>query len=193
MRASANSVKELCQVRYDEIIEFHRLNDGANEFVSKFGEFSQDYVNQISAEIEERMLEDGDRKPVVKRMFSIIVEGLQNIRLHGEKDKDGNQTSFFLLLRNEAQYFIYLGNLVLNKNITKIEDRISQVNSMDKDQVKELYLSVLTDGVISSKGGAGLGFITMSMKSLNELNGTFVKIDDEISHYDLCVKLDRQK
>jgi hypothetical protein len=64
---------------------------------------------------------------------------------------------------------------------------------MDKVQVKELYLSVLTNGVISNKGGAGLGFITMSMKSLNQLDGSFVEIDDEISHYDLKIKLDRKK
>jgi hypothetical protein len=193
MRASANSVIELCRERYDDILEYHRLNDGAEEFVSQFGEFSQDYVNQASSEIEERMLEDGDRKVVVKRMFSIIVEGLQNIRLHGEKDKEGNQTSFFLLLRNEDHYFIYLGNLVLKNNVEKIQARINQVNEMDKVQVKELYLSVLTNGVISNKGGAGLGFITMSMKSLNQLDGSFVEIDDEISHYDLKIKLDRKK
>jgi hypothetical protein len=183
----------MCQERYDDILEYHRVNDGAHEFVSKFGEFSQDYVNQVSSEIEERMLEDGDRKVVVKRMFSIIVEGLQNVRLHGEKDKEGNQTSFFMLLRNDEHYFIYLGNLVLNKNVDKIKGRIDQVNAMDKDQVKELYLSVLTNGVISSKGGAGLGFITMSMKSLNDLEGCFVNIDEEICHYDLRVKLNRQK
>lgn len=193
MRASANSVIELCRERYDDILEYHRLNDGAEEFVSQFGEFSQDYVNQVSSEIEERMLEDGDRKVVVKRMFSIIVEGLQNIRLHGEKDKEGNQTSFFLLLRNDDHYFIYLGNLVLKNNVEKIQARINQVNEMDKVQVKELYLSVLTNGVISNKGGAGLGFITMSMKSLNQLDGSFVEIDDEISHYDLKIKLDRKK
>ena len=62
------------------------------------------------------MLEGGDRKVVVKRMFSIIVEGLQNIRLHGEKDNEGDQTSFFLLLKNDEHYFIYLGNLVLKMN-----------------------------------------------------------------------------
>lgn len=193
MRASANSVIELCRERYDDILEYHRLNDGAHEFVSKFGEFSQDYVNQVSSEIEERMLEGGDRKVVVKRMFSIIVEGLQNIRLHGEKDNEGNQTSFFLLLQNDDHYFIYLGNLVLTKNVEKLKGRINQVNEMDKDQVKELYLSVLTNGVISNKGGAGLGYITMSMKSLNQLDGSFLKIDEEISHYDLKIKLDRKK
>ena len=193
MKASANSVKELCQVRYDDIMEYHRVHDGANVFVSQFGEFTQDFVNQVSSEIEERMLEDGDSKVVVKRMFRIIVEGLQNVRLHGGKDGDGHKPSFFLVLRNDENYFIYLGNLVLNKNIEKIKERIDQVNAMDKDQVKELYLSVLTDGVISSKGGAGLGFITMSMKSLNQLSGNFVDIDERISHYDLKIMLNRQK
>ncbi len=190
-RASANSVKEICKERYDGILEYHYKNDGAIDFVSNFGEFTQDYVNQISAEIEERMFEDGEKKVIIKRLFSIIVEGLQNIRLHGEKDNDGNQISFFIILKNDSNYFIYLSNLVLNKNIEGIKKRIEQVNGMNKDEIKELYLSVLTNGVISNKGGAGLGFITISMKSLNQLEYNFTELDDVISHYDLKITLDR--
>ncbi len=156
-------------------MEYHYNNDGAIDFVSNFGEFTQDYVNQISSEIEERMFEDGEKKVIIKRIFSIIVEGLQNIRLHGEKDKEGNQVSFFIILKNDSNYFIYLSNLVLNKNIEGIKKRIEQVNGMNKDKIKELYLSVLTNGVISNKGGAGLGFITMSMKSLNQLEYNFYR------------------
>ncbi len=190
-RASANNVKEICKERYNGILEYHYKNDGVIDFVSNFGEFTQDYVNQISAEIEERMFEDGEKKVIIKRLFSIIVEGLQNIRLHGEKDNDGNQISFFIILKNDSNYFIYLSNLVLNKNIEGIKKRIEQVNGMNKDEIKELYLSVLTNGVISNKGGAGLGFITMSMKSLNQLEYNFTELDDVISHYDLKITLDR--
>jgi len=190
-RASANSVKEISQERFKDILENHYNNDGAIDFVSDFGEFTQDYVNQISEEIEERLFEEGEKKVIIKRIFSIIVEGLQNIRLHGEKDNEGNQVSFFIILKNDSNYFIYLSNLVFNKNIEGIKKRIAQVNGMNKDEIKELYLSVLTNGVISNKGGAGLGFITMSMKSLNLLDYNFTQIDDVISQYDLKITLDR--
>lgn len=52
-------------------------------------------------------------------------------------------------------------------------------------------MEVLTNGIISSKGGAGLGFITMAMKSKNKLGYSIDEIDDNLSCFCLEVKLDR--
>jgi hypothetical protein len=188
IRATANIVSEICKNRYS-----HLLNDGDNEFISHFGELSQDMVNQASSEIEERLFSSEIKKPIVKKVFSIMVEGLQNIRLHGEKDANGNQPSFFIIKESEDNFKIFLGNLVFNANIDKIKARINQVNSLDKTEIKALYLDVLTNGIISNKGGAGLGFITMSMKSMNPIVGHFEKIDGEISNYDLEITIDKVK
>jgi hypothetical protein len=52
-------------------------------------------------------------------------------------------------------------------------------------------MEVLTNGVISSKGGAGLGFITMAMKSKNKLNYRVEKINEALSFFSVEVKIDR--
>ena len=52
-------------------------------------------------------------------------------------------------------------------------------------------MDVLTNGIISNKGGAGLGFITMAMKSKNKLNYKIEEINDRISCFTLEVKIDR--
>jgi len=184
------SVEEICKNRFKQILD-SEVNDGFTEFESFIGELTQDYVNQVSLEIEERLFEKGIKKAIIKRLFTIIVEGLQNVRLHGQNSKLGVKSSFFIILENNEQFDIYLGNLVLNENINKIQERIKQVNNLDKAGIKELYLNILTNGTISSKGGAGLGFITMSMKSKNKLTGYFEQIDQDISHYDLKVVIDK--
>lgn len=191
-RASGNTINDICRERFDKIASDEK-SVNSNEFMAHFGPLTQELVNSISSEIEERLFESGIKKGIVKRVFSIMVEGLQNIRLHGEKDQDDYQHSFFSIHETEDQYHIYLGNLVFNENVEKIQNRIDQVNGLTKEEIKQLYLDVLTNGIISSKGGAGLGFITMSMKSQNPLDGTFVKIDDEISHYDLRIAVDKVK
>ena len=89
MSASANKVLEKVNSRYQEIYGNYNSKSSKKILVSHFGEFTQDLVNSISNGIEEQMLEFGDKKGTVKRMFSILVEGLQNVRLHGEKDEDG--------------------------------------------------------------------------------------------------------
>ncbi|MBK9591434.1 MAG: hypothetical protein IPO32_07985 [Crocinitomicaceae bacterium] len=89
-----NTVVDKCNARFQQIFGDYNINANGKIIVSHFGEFSQDLVNSLSTGIEDTMLESGDKKGVVKRMFSILVEGLQNIRIHGERDEDNNQISF---------------------------------------------------------------------------------------------------
>ena len=56
-----------------------------------------------------------------------------------------------------------------------------------------MYIDVLTNGEISKKGGAGLGFITIAMKSKNKLNFYIDKIDANLSCFTLDIIIDRKK
>jgi len=191
MSSSINSVEEICRTRFDEICSDFSRN---GKIIDKhYGEFSQDLVNQISNDIEEYMINSSDKKGLVKRMFGILVEGLQNIRLHGEKAPDGHQTSFSVVAQNEDNYRIAIGNLISDKNKDNISKRIAEVNERDAAGVKQLYMDVLTNGIISSKGGAGLGFITMAMKSKNKLDFYMDEAGDGLTFFTIIVQLDRKK
>lgn len=191
MSSSKNSVEEICRSRFDEICSDFSSNGKVID--QHYGEFSQDLVNKISNDIEDFMINSSDKKGLVKRMFGILVEGLQNIRLHGEKAPDGHQTSFSIVSQNEDNYKIALGNLIFNKNKTSIIDRINEVNNRDEKGVKDLYMDVLTNGIISSKGGAGLGFITMAMKSKNKIDFHMDNASEDLTLFTIVVQLDRKK
>ena len=193
MKASTNTIIEVCSSRYQKICDEYNNSNTDKIINNHFGEFSQDLVNTISNDIEMFMLDSDDKKGTVKRMFSILVEGLQNIRLHGEKGKEGHQTSFFVIDQGTDTYKIALGNLIYSKHNKNIETRITEINKMTREEVKGLYMEVLTNGIISNKGGAGLGFITMAMKSINNLDYFFDEINDELSCFTLIITLDRKK
>lgn len=191
MSSGSNKVLEAVNSTYQQIYGDYNKNSSKKILVSHFGEFSQDLVNSISNQVEESMLETGDKKGAVKRMFSILVEGLQNVRLHGEKDEDGNQYSFLVIAQDENEYLVTFGNLIYNHNVAIMDERLDQLNGYDEAQVKELYMEVLTNGIISNKGGAGLGFITMAMKSKNKLKHKFQPVNDKLSCFTVEVKIDR--
>ena len=191
MGLGSNMVLEICNSRYQEIYGNYNSKSKKKILVSHFGEFTQDLVNSISNGIEETMMEAGDKKGTIKRMFSILVEGLQNVRLHGEKDEEGKQHSFLIIAQDESEYLVTFGNLILNTNLSVMDERLKQINNYDEAQVKSLYMEVLTNGIISNKGGAGLGFITMAMKSKNKLKYTFEPINDRLSCFTVEVKVDR--
>lgn len=188
---AGNPVVEKCNARFQEIFGDYNKNANGKIIVSHFGEFSQDLVNSLSTSIEDMMLESGDKKGVVKRMFSILVEGLQNIRIHGERDEDGNQVSFLIVLQNEDNYKVTFGNLISRANIEGIIERIDSLNKMENPEVKELYMEVLSNGIMSNKGGAGLGFITMSLKSKNKIGYISEEVSDDLVFFSVNIDLER--
>lgn len=188
-----NTVVDKCNARFQQIFGDYNINANGKIIVSHFGEFSQDLVNSLSTGIEDTMLESGDKKGVVKRMFSILVEGLQNIRIHGERDEDNNQISFLIVLQTEDEYKVTFGNLVKSENVYKIIERIDTLNQMDPDQVKELYMEVLSNGIMSNKGGAGLGFITMALKAKSKINYESQEVSDALTFFSVNIILERTK
>jgi len=192
MSKSINKVVEVCNSKFEEFNNIYSQNNSHSSiFVSYFGELSQEMVNDLSVKAEDNMIENGDKKGVIKRLFNILVEGLQNIRLHGARDEDGNQTSFLNIAKEDDHYKILMGNLILNKNVNEIAEKINTINSSSFDDVKKMYVTTLTNGIISRKGGAGLGFITMAMKSKNKLEFQFNNINDNISCFSVVITLNR--
>ncbi|MFD1550862.1 hypothetical protein DNU06_05330 [Putridiphycobacter roseus] len=185
------NIIDKCNARFQEIFtSFNKSSDGKIT-VSHFGEFSQDLVNSLTISIENAMYDSGDKKGVVKRMFSVLIEGLQNIRIHGERDEYGTQVSFLVIHQNTDAYKICFGNLVKKEKIKKIEEILSFLNSEDQVVVKQRYMEVLSLGEISSKGGAGLGFITMALKTKQPISYHALPVSDELACLSIELSLPR--
>lgn len=167
--------------------------DGAVIVLSHFGEFSQDLVNSLSEGLEQIMVTNNVKKTIIKRMFSIMIEGLQNIRIHGAKDNGGKQLGHVIVLDEGENYTISLGNLIQDKKKAFITDHLNDLNAMDQAEVKEYYMKVLGNGLLSEKGGAGLGFITMCLKSKSKLEYNFHDCKDDFSYFEVRMKLDYVK
>ena len=166
---SASEIQEIFLNQNDGLVK----NDGRKILLCHCGTFSQDLISSLSTNSEELMTSAGDKKTVVKRAFSILIEGLQNIRLHGEYDDLKQQLGFVVVSGNKEDYKIILANIIEVKDVEKIEKYIDKINVCSKEKLKELYLSVLTNEFLSQKGGAGLGFITTRKKAGNPLNYSF--------------------
>lgn len=170
---------------------FHHLSKGDdnNIMLSHFGEFSQDLVNSISEGVENKLLENIVKKTVVKRMFSILIEGLQNIRIHGAKLKGKMQHGHVIVAKYDDVLKVSFGNYVSKSKLQHLLGYLDDLNGLDSSEIKERYLDVLGNGFISDKGGAGLGFITIAMKSKSKITYDYKEIDDEIVYFNYNVEL----
>lgn len=162
-----------------------------NVVVNHFGIFSQDLINSIADGVEELMVSFGDQKKLVKRVFSILIEGLQNIRLHGEKDELNRQLAYLFFAKNVSNYKIIFGNIIQNEDREILVSYLDRINGMNDLELKELYVDILSNGYLSKKGGAGLGFLTMRIKSENPLTYSIDNLDSERSLFTVEVILNR--
>jgi hypothetical protein len=176
---------------FDECIKKYTSIENRVVLISHCGEFSQDLINSLVEGNEELMSSVGDKKILIKRVFSVLIEGLQNIRAHGDFDEKGVQMAFVLIAKEKESYKINFGNIIDSLECKNISAYIDQLNLMSMEEVKILYTKVLTEDMFSEKGGAGLGFITMKMKSSNVLHYSLEQLNETKSLFSIEVLMDR--
>ena len=153
------------------------------------GEMKPDTITNLSEKAESKLFEISAAKKNIKNIFNILIEGLQNIKNHGEFSPQNNQISFFHMYDMEDSFICNFSNLIDNNHIEKISKNIDHLNTLERPELKTLYLETLTNGQISEKGGAGLGIIIMAMKSKNKIDYKTFSIDDNLSILSLNVKV----
>jgi len=156
------------------------------------GLFTQSITDSILSLTESNLDKVGEDSKIKKRVFTIMVEGLQNITRHQEIDEDKdveNKAGIFLIQNKNDRYYITTGNPIYKKNIDKLTEQINRINSLSPDELKLYYKQVLNDNIISNKGGAGLGLIEMARKSGNKLVYDFVDLSKNYSYFYLNTEI----
>lgn len=160
------------------------------------GLFTQNITDSILALTENNLESVGESSKVKKRVFSIMVECLQNVTRHQTPDSieviEPEQSGIFVIQTKNNAYQITSGNVVEKKAIPHLEELLEKINKLEKDALKEYYKQILEDGSISDKGGAGLGLIEMARKSGNKLYYDFKDINHNISYFYLHTAISKE-
>ena len=184
MSDNSHNEKEFVQQQYEQMLLAHQ--QGETVLVSHYGELSQSVISSLEGSVEEKITSLEISKGPIKKIFFISVETLQNMLLHGHKNNQGEQHNFFILVKNGENLKVISSNLIANSSIPALEKQIDTINSFDDEKaLKAYYLEHLENNTMSDKGGAGLGFITIGMKSGNKLKVDFKKINDQFSLFTL--------
>jgi hypothetical protein len=149
------------------------------------GRFNQEITDNILALTENKLEKEEQSSKIKKRVYSILVECLQNITRHQDDAKNDlpDSMGLFVIQKQDEKYFITTGNMVMNHNIDYIKNLIETINSLEKEELKNYYKMVLEDGSLSAKGGAGLGLIDMARKSGNKLLYQFRPVENNMSFF----------
>ena len=155
------------------------------------GEITFDKIEEILILFNQRMPETQCPKCKI-RMFSIMVEVLENAYRHNFNTPEQNPQIKLSLIQNELHYALTVGNRVGNNELKQLTNRIDKLNSLSIDEVKALYSKTIHEGHISEKGGAGLGLMKILRCSREPIKYTVEPIDSVGSNIDFTISITDQ-
>lgn len=138
--------------------------------------------------VEQSSLSNGDSVSLRKRLFNVLVEGLENIHVHTPAELA--ETGFALLVRRDGGYVLFFGNAMPVASATLLAHRVEMLNEMDEADLREHYLKLLANEGRTERGGAGLGLLTLARKSNRPLvvhslphgiNSTYVALELQLA------------
>lgn len=110
------------------------------------------------------------RKAVRKRLYGVAVELMDNIRKYASA---GGNDSVFRIELSGKKLLVRAGNLLDKDLEASLTSRLDRVNGLDEQELRGLYEQVINQEGHASDTGAGLGLITLAMRSEGPLHYSF--------------------
>lgn len=159
------------------------------------GSITSELINDILEAVEKKLEEANAESKLRKKIYNVLVESLQNLFHHIETNHEGIQEDLdpkfgILIIEREGEFYkVTTGNFVNTKRIKFLKEKIDKINSLTKDELKDMYKFILNHQKLSAKGGGGLGLVDIARKSGNKLEYEFYVYDDNYSFFNLTIRV----
>ena len=174
---------------------YHRME--SNKVVLSFkGDVTSELMASILQIIEQRMDDRNEAPRLRKKVYNVLVECLQNLYHHideipsSQAKKGTDRSAIFMISLNPDGYSITTGNYILSDRQDSFKESLERINSLSKEELKDLYKEVLNSDGRSNKGGGGLGMIDIARKTGKKLNYEFAPLNEEYSFFSLNINVD---
>ncbi len=143
------------------------------------GKVDDELILALALRLDGDVLKYGDKKAVIRRLFSILVEGVQNILLSGDLRQESSTDSFIILAKNPMNYKLILGGFIKPESKNTAINFIGNLNNHDEVELNRLYNKYLKEGLLLTESHSGLGFVAMRKHSKNPIEYSIFFPSDE--------------
>ncbi|MES2798918.1 MAG: SiaB family protein kinase [Bacteroidota bacterium] len=175
------------------VYNLFRSMEEENVILSFKGVVTEELLTSVLSIMETKMESMQESPKMRKKVFNVLVECLQNLYHHVD-DKDFDEaekrSALVMISKKNDQFAIRTGNYIDKDIADYLHERLTIINTMDKDELRKYYQDSLESNIVSTKGTAGLGMIDIARKSGNKLEFEFLKVDEKKSFFCFDVKID---
>lgn len=162
-----------------------------NIFLCFRGPFTQELMVEIGSLLRSKLKSAAASPSTILKVFSVFVEQSQNIihhspNAHSENSAPGKHTSGVIAVGNcNDAFFVTAGNRIESSRVDELEERLVQLQAMDRDSLNRLYREQRKNGTPLSNLQAGLGLIELARKASQPVEFLFETIDDSFSFFSI--------
>ena len=173
---------------------YDKISDG-DVLLAYKGSITSELINDVLDAIESKLDEVNEEGKVRKKIYNVLVESLQNLFHHIEDSHEGvaedlaPKFGILVIAREGSMYKVTTGNFINSSRMKFLREKIDKINSLTKDELKDMYKFILNHQKLSSKGGGGLGLVDIARKSGSKLEYDFYTYNKEYSFFNLVIKI----
>jgi len=176
----------------ENLYQFKNNLDNQGIFLGFSGPLSQELLAEIGDTLKNKLkLEETTSASTITKVFSMLIEQAQNIihysteKVQQKQSKYQIRSGIIVVGYNNDHYYVLCGNQVDNKNVEILQNKLTSLQNMDKDELKRHYQEQRKNSTPAESKGAGLGFIELARKSVKPIEFSFQPINEQISFFTL--------
>ena len=179
-----------------DINEYYSRLNGGDVLMAFKGSITSELISNVLEVVESRMDEYSESSKIRKKVYNVLVESLQNLYHHIEvlpkemlKDFD-DKFGILVVSREDNRYKISTGNFIGHDKVDVLRNKIDKINSMSKEELKDMYKFILNHQRLSEKGGGGLGLVDIARKTGKKIAYRFDDYNNTHSFFSFSVEID---
>ena len=148
----------------------------------------------IGEAIKRKLEYDHAGKTTSRRIFSVFVEQVQNVIRYSEDNYQATGGGSgeidlrhgVLTVGNQGDaYFVVCGNRIKARDVEKLRKKLTEIQGMDRSELKAHYKEVLRGETPEGSKGAGVGFLEIARQASRGIEFDFAEIDEEFAFFTL--------
>lgn len=147
----------------------------------------EELLNQLRSTKEFQEMKNPSRK----RLYSTVVESIDNIFKYAATNSSDilyEKGAPMISVEKQGDHFaVTSGNLVSNDEIGELTFKLDRVNQLNNEALKSLYEEVINQEFGAEDKGAGLGLITMALRTEDDIKYSFFPLDENHSFFKMQI------
>jgi len=158
------------------------------------GHITPDVGKEVVSFTEKKLEEEDIEMTLRRRVFSILVEMIENVAKYspGREDEEKYGMPVALVRFRHGKYYLSTGNLINNTKIAVLKEKMDIINDLDNSELKEYFRRSLSVQNEENENTGNMGLVDMAWKSGNKLHYQLRQVNDIYSYFTITTKVDSQ-